>query len=77
MGDTTMFSSGVLMGDSIVTSNGTTIGLGSTFCSVSQLFGNGVLIGDAILVAYNALTTGDATPSMLIVPDDYTDYLGY
>jgi hypothetical protein len=36
-----------------------------------------VLIGDAMLQAFNALTNGDATTSMTIVPDDYTDYLGY
>jgi hypothetical protein len=30
-----------------------------------------------MLVAFNALTNGDATNSMAIVPDDYTDYLGY
>jgi hypothetical protein len=35
------------------------------------------LIGDAVLQAFTALTNGDATSSMAIVPDDYTDYLGF
>ena len=30
-----------------------------------------------ILQAFTALTNGDATTSMAIVPDDDTDYLGY
>jgi len=30
-----------------------------------------------VLVAFNAMTKGDATTSMTIVPDNNTDYLGY
>jgi hypothetical protein len=41
------------------------------------LISDGILIGDATLQAFNALTNGDATSSMAIVPDDSTDYLGY
>jgi hypothetical protein len=37
----------------------------------------GVLVGDAMLQAFNALTYGDASPTMIIVLDDDTDYLGY
>jgi hypothetical protein len=29
------------------------------------------------MVAFNAMTNGDATPTMAIVLDDDTDYLGY
>jgi hypothetical protein len=36
-----------------------------------------VLISDAFMQAFNALTNGDATNSMAVVPDDNTDYLGF
>jgi hypothetical protein len=83
-----------------LTSDGTTMGAGQTFCPILLLLGNGVLVSDGVLIsdgvlvsdgvlisdgvlvsdtvlqAFNALTNGDTTNAMAVVPDDYTDYLG-
>jgi len=40
-----MFTKGVLIGDSIVVSDGSTLGAGQSFCSINLLAVNGVLIG--------------------------------